>query len=52
MLVLCFYALVVFSAKRAISQTKIPLPIFWKWIMIIDFLFILGSIIFIILVKP
>jgi len=52
LLLLCFYVLVVFSAKRAISQTKIPIPVFWKWIMIVNFLFILGSIIFIALVKP
>ena len=52
LLLLFFYALVVFAAKRASSQTKIPIPVFWKWIMIINFLFILGSIIFIALVKP
>jgi len=52
LLLLCFYVLVVFAAKRAISQTKIPLPFFWKWTIIINFLFILGSLIFLVLVKP
>jgi len=52
LLLFCFYLLVVFSAKRAISQTKIPITVFWKLIIIINFLFILGSLIFIVLAKP
>jgi len=52
LLLFCFYLLVVFSVKRAISQTKVPITVFWKWLMIINFLFILGSLIFIVLVKP
>jgi hypothetical protein len=52
LLLFCFYLLVVFAAKRAISQTKVPIAVFWKCILIINFLFILGSLIFVVLTKP
>lgn len=48
---LSFYAYVVFSAKRAANQTGIPIPDFWKLIMIINLLFII-SLMFVVLFSP
>ena len=47
LLLLFFYVLVVLATKRAMNQTKIPIPVFWKWTMAINFLLILGSLVFI-----
>jgi len=49
---LIFYLLVVYSTRRARVQTGVPIPVSWKWMMLITFLVILFSILFILFVKP
>lgn len=47
LLLLFFYILIVLAIRRAVNLTAIPVPTFWKLIMIINFLLIVGSLIFI-----
>ncbi len=49
LLLLSFYGLVILATKRAINQTRIPIPGIWKLTMIISFLVILGTLILIVL---
>jgi hypothetical protein len=46
------HALMAFAAKRAEGQTTIPIPQFARTLMIINLILILGSTIYIILVRP
>ena len=46
------HALMAFSARRAENQTTIPIPQFARTLMIANLILILGSTIYIILVRP
>jgi len=49
---LLFLGTTVYAAKRASSQTTIPIPVFWERIMIITFFIILVSLAFAVFVRP
>ena len=52
MALLSFLLLIIYAKKRAIDQTTLPIPGFWKVLISLCFILILGSIVFILLVPP
>jgi len=50
--ILGLHALMAFAAKRAEEQTTIPIPQFARILMMTNLILILGSTIYIILVRP
>ena len=51
-LLLIFYILIIYAERRAVFQTKLPLPFLVKYLMELCLYFIFLSILFVLLVKP
>ena len=49
--ILISYSSVLYSVRRASEQTQIHLPMPWKLLMLITFLFVIFNILFVVIVK-